>query len=70
MTTNPELFMISVDCAEYAMLLVNKDWQGVRRLLWSRGIVHLVKALERGDIDFIVQASNTSHLALDRAELE
>ena len=34
MPPNPELVMVSVDCDEYASMLVGKDWEGVAR--WTQ----------------------------------
>ena len=40
---NPELVMVSVDCDEYASMLVGKDWEGVARYL-AKGVGRLVRA--------------------------
>ena len=45
MPPNPTLLMVSVDCDEYAALLVNKDWVAVAKYL-SHGVARLVKAEE------------------------
>ena len=61
--------MVSVDCAEYASHLVAKDWSKTREFLWKWGISRLIGMLERGEVDFIVQCSNTSHMALEEDKL-
>lgn len=70
MPSFPHVQMVSVDCAEYASYLVNKEWGKTREYLWRNGISRLVGMLERGEIDFIIQASNTSHMALELEALK
>lgn len=65
MASFPHVQMVSVDCAEYASYLVKKEWGKTREYLWRNGIARLIGMLERGEIDFIIQASNTSHMALE-----
>ena len=59
MPPNPLLAMVSVDCDEYASMLVASNWDGVR--------AHLVVGVEKlvaCGIDFLCIASNTGHLAM------
>jgi len=70
MPSFPHVQMVSVDCAEYASYLVNKEWAKTREYLWKNGIARLIGMLEREEIDFIIQASNTSHMALELAALK
>ena len=60
MPPNPSLVMVSVDCDEYASMLVAKEWDAVSQYL-SRGVERLVKA-EPGCC--LVICSNTAHLAV------
>ena len=48
MSPNPSLAMVSVDCDEYASLLVAKEWDAVSQYL-SRGVERLVSRLKRTD---------------------
>ena len=59
MPPNPTLLMVSVDCDEYAALLVNKEWDAVAKYL-SHGVARLVKA----EADCLVICSNTAHIAV------
>jgi len=70
MPSFPHVQMVSVDCAEYASYLVDKEWGKTREYLWRNGISRLIGMLERGEIDFIIQASNTSHMALELEALK
>merc|ERR1712194_510149 len=70
MPSFPHVQMVSVDCAEYASYLVNKEYGKTWQFLWKHGISRLIGMLERGEIDFIIQASNTSHMALELDELK
>ena len=60
MSPNPSLAMVSVDCDEYASLLVAKEWDAVSQYL-SRGVERLVKA--EPDCCLVI-CSNTAHLAV------
>ena len=60
MPPNPSLVMVSVDCDEYASMLVAKEWDAVSQYL-SHGVERLVKA-EPGCC--LVLCSNTAHLAV------
>jgi len=59
MPPNPELVMVSVDCDEYAAMLVGKDWAGVARYL-AKGVGRLVRA----EVDVLVICSNTAHISV------
>lgn len=63
MPANPLLGMVSVDCAEYAKLLVERKWGDVRRYLWSQGLCKLLSL----NMDFYLLASNTAHISLEEA---
>lgn len=60
MPPNPKMVMVSVDCDEYAHMLTNKDWDGVKRYLLEG-----VQRLKAAGSEFIVIASNTGHICLD-----
>ena len=60
MSPNPSLAMVSVDCDEYASLLVAEEWDAVSQYL-SRGVERLVKA--EPDCCLVI-CSNTAHLAV------
>ena len=60
MPPNPSLVMVSVDCDEYASMLVAKEWDAVSQYL-SRGVERLVKA--EPDCCLVI-CSNTAHLAV------
>ena len=60
MPPNPSLVMVSVDCDEYASMLVAKEWNAVSQYL-SHGVERLVKA-DPGCC--LVLCSNTAHLAV------
>ena len=59
MPPNPLLLMVSVDCDEYAKLLVAGDWEGVCAYLAPNA-----ERLVRAGADFLVIASNTGHIAV------
>jgi len=59
MPPNPLMLMSSVDCEEYCIYLLAQEWKKVSDHL-CRGVELLVKA----NIDFLVIASNTGHMAV------
>ena len=60
MPPNPRLTMVSLDCDEYASMLVTKEWDAVAQYL-CRGVDQLVKA--EPDCCLVI-CSNTAHLAV------
>ena len=66
MPPNPRIVMISLDCAPYAAALVARKWPETRELLWREGLEKLARMTEEGYIDYIVLASNTAHISIDR----
>ncbi|KAJ9449169.1 aspartate racemase [Diplonema papillatum] len=58
MPKNPLMLMVSVDCDEYAQLLVNGEWKATAEYL-ARGVDRLVKA----GVDVVGLASNTAHIS-------
>jgi aspartate racemase len=59
MNPNPLLCMVSVDCDEYAKMLTEENWEGVREHLACG-----VGKLEAAGVDFLCIASNTGHISV------
>ena len=68
MPPNPHITMVSVNCAEYAAYLSNKQYDKTREYLWAEGLSRLVQTLAPECItDGTVECQEAANIAKNKS---